>query len=302
MGKEDQRLNGSTLKERGISLLVSLAFHAILMIFLVKVIPPVRGYLYRNVADVRIMSPEAVFIPRIYGLTEDTQATGASSPDPPIEDTSVQASAGESQADPDPGIVYLRNLGIGRSMAGIRDRMDPTEMIPRFDLVPSPKSEGGFSLRIERRKTESEEIAGKDGGKDLNFLRYQNSALDSLRFDQVISRNPKSSPTGQFSQAGIGLPEGYDLTPWVREVVDKIRDNWILPPIDESIALGEVKIFITIGEEGNLLAMGIVAPSDFPVFDQTTLQAIRSSVPFPRLPDDFPTDRIEAYLVFQFHE
>lgn len=272
------------------------------MIFLIKIIPPVRGYLYRNVADVRIVSPEAVFIPRIYGLTEDTQATGASSQEPPIEDISVQASAGESRVIPDPGIVYLRNLEIGRSMAGIRDGMDPAEMIPRFDLVPSPKSEGGFSLRIDRKKTESEEMAGKESGKDLNFLRNQDSALDSLRFDRVISRDPKSSPAGRFSQSVIGLPEGFDLTPWVREVVDKIRNNWILPPIDESIAMGEVKIFITIGNQGNLVAMEIVVPSDFPVFDQTTLEAIRASVPFPQLPDDFPSDRVEAYLVFQFHE
>ncbi len=295
-------MNGTTLKERGISLLVSLAFHAILLIFLVKIIPPVRGYFFRNVADVRIVSPETVFIPRIYELFGDTQATGATSPEPSFEDTSVQALEGAGRVEPDPGIVYLKNLDLGRALAGIRDRTDPAEMMPRFDLVPSPKSEGGFSLGIGRRETESDEAAGKEGIKDLDLSRHQNSALESLRFDRIISRDQKNNPSARLSQALIDQPGGFDLTPWVREVVDKIRDNWILPPIDESIAMGEIKVLITIGKQGDLVAMEVLDPSDFPAFDQTTLEAIRSSVPFPVLPDDFPFERIEALLVFQFHE
>jgi len=295
-------LNATTLKERGISLLVSLAFHAILLVFLVKIIPPVRGYFFRNVADVRIVSPETVFIPRIYELYGDEQAVGRTSPEPPFEDPSVQALESRSRAGPDPGVVYLRNLDFGREVAEIQDRMDPAEMMPRFDLVPSPKSEGGFSIGIGRKKTEADEAAAKDGGKDLDSLRYQNSPLDSLRFDRVVSRNQKNDPSARLSQALIDQPEGFDLTPWVKEIVDKIRDNWILPSIDASIAMGEVKVLVTIGKQGDLLAMEIVDPSDFPVFDQTTLEAIRSSIPFPALPDDLPLERIEAFLVFQFHE
>jgi protein TonB len=94
----------------------------------------------------------------------------------------------------------------------------------------------------------------------------------------------------------------YDISPWVKEVVDKIRNTWTLPPIDTSIAMGEVKILIIVGKTGNLIAMDIVKSSDFPVFDQTTTAAIRSSAPFPPLPDDFPSERLEAYLVFEFHE
>ena len=295
-------MNGTTLKERGISLFVSLAFHAILLIFLVKIIPPVRGYLFRNVADVKIVSPETVFIPRIYELFEDTQAIGVTSPESSFEDPSAQSLEGASWVDPDPGIVYLRNLDFGRSLAGIRGRINPAEMMPRFDLVPSPRSEGGFSIGIGRKNKESDEAAAKEGGGDLDLGRYQNSALDSLRFDRVISRNQKNNPSARLSQALIDQTEGYDLIPWVREIVDKIRDNWILPSIDESIAMGEVRVLITIGKQGGLVAMEIVAPSDFPVFDQTTLEAIRSSVPFPALPDDFPSERIEAFLVFQFYE
>ncbi len=295
-------MNGSTLKERGISLIVSLSFHAALLFFLIKVVPPVRGYLYRSVVDVKIVSPETIYFPRTAGLAENNQSFGVPSAGLLPEETDVREAEVERQVNPDTGIVYLRNLEFGRETAEIGDPMDFSAAAPLFDLVPSPKSKGGFSLDIGERKSESEDFGEKKTQKTPDFSDYTQSALASLRFNRIVTEKEKTEPTGSLTQNMFGQPEGYDITPWVRDVVDKIRNNWNLPPIEESIAMGEVKILIVIGKQGNLVSMEIVEPSDFQTFDRTTVAAIRSSAPFPPLPDDFSSDRLEAYLVFQFDE
>jgi TonB family protein len=196
----------------------------------------------------------------------------------------------------------LRNLGKGWDRGDTSGRPEPLGTIPRFELVPSPKIERRFSLAIDRERKETEEPAGEDSRKDVDFSQFNSPAVDSLRFNHITTRRGERIPTGQQNQMETDRPVGYDIAPWAKDVVDRIRNNWTLPPIDESIAMGEVKVFIAIGKQGSLIALEIVKTSEFSVFDRTTAAAIRSSIPFPPLPEDFPYDRLEAYLVFQFHE
>jgi TonB family protein len=234
-----------------------------------------------------------MYIPRIAGLSDEIQTSRPSSQQMPLGDLSVQEMADVQTFEPDPGVVYLKNLDIGPNIEQTRER---------FDLIPSPKSKGSFSLSIDRKKPEYEEQGEEAIRKDLDFSKYSTSALSSLRFNRIITNKEGGISSGHIDPDVSDQLEGYDITPWVKQVVDKIRNNWTLPPIDESIALGEVKILIIIGKKGNLVAMEIVESSDFQVFDQTTTWAIRSSAPFPPLPDDFPSERLEAFLVFEFHE
>ena len=291
-------MNRTNIKERGISILVSLLFHVVILLLLIKIVPPVRVYLYRQVADVRIVSPERMYLPRIAGLSEETRTPGVLSQSMAYEEPSVPGIEDLPQVEPpEPGVVYLRNLAIGRDT----ERPDFSRTIPSFDLVPSPKTEGGFSLGIVRKQPGSEEMDEKDIPMDLDFSAYNSPAISSLRFNRVMTRK-EGIPSGQFSQTVLGQQEGYDIAPWVKGVVDKIRNNWTLPPIDESLAIGEVKIHVIFGKQGELVSIKIVESSDFQAFDRTAIGAIHSGVPFPPLPDDFPSDRLEAYLVFQFNE
>lgn len=286
-------MNQTNLKERGLGLLASLLFHAVILFLLVKIVPPVQVPLFRQVAVVHIVSPQTMYYPRIENLTEDYQESRLPSPRIPPENLTVRAKADLEGRGPDPGVVFLRNLKIGRETESESDL---------FNLTPSSKSKGNFSLGIARKKSEPENMDEKANREILDFSKYNSSVLSSLRFDRVKTRRGEKIPSAQLEQTGISRQEAYDFSPWAKDVVDKIRDNWIIPPIDESIAMGEVKIFIVFGKKGDLIEMEIVKSSDFQVFDQTTIEAIRSCAPFPPLPDDFPSDRLEAYLVFQFNE
>lgn len=282
-------MNQTNVKERGISILVSLLFHAFMLYLLVKVVPPVRVYLYRQVAEIQILSPEMLYVPQIQGEVA-------------LEGLSDRRGAIMPQVEPDPGTVYLRNLDPGRDTDKSIYSPDNYGAIPRFDLLPLPKKEGSFSLGISREESEHGEITENEVRERPDFSKYYSPALESLRFSRVMTRKGERIPSAQLSRNEFSQLGGYDIAPWVKEVVDRIRDNWDLPPIEESIAIGEVKIFIVIGKQGNLVALEVLKSSDFPVFDRTTTEAIRSSAPFPPLPDDFPLARLEAFLVFQFNE
>ena len=60
-------MSRDNVKEKAFSILVSLVFHVTVVFLLVKIVPPVRVFLYRQVAEVRILSPEKVYYPRIAG-------------------------------------------------------------------------------------------------------------------------------------------------------------------------------------------------------------------------------------------
>jgi TonB family protein len=295
--KLNNQRNGSNLKERGISILVSLAFHIALLLVLFKIVPPVKVYVYRQVADVRIVSPEGLYLPRIAGISEESSASEAPRPQ---SIPSGEASSGEEQGvfqeeSIEPGVVYLRNLTLGRE----RERGASSQATPSFDLIPNPKPEGRFTLGIGRERPEGEESESQEITPDFSALN--SPALSSLRFNRIVT-NKRGDSSGQLSPDSWSQQQGIDIAPWVKGVVDKIRNNWILPPIAEAISIGEVRIHAVFGREGGVLSVKIMDSSDFLAFDRTAIGAIRASAPFPKFPDNFPFEKLEAFLVFQFNE
>jgi TonB family protein len=285
-------MNRDNLKERGISFFGSILFHLVLLILLINLVPPVRVSLFRHAAEVRIVDLKTISMPQIIGLSE-AQTSDALVPQTSTEALSVQGTENLAQTAPDPGVVYLKNLTIGRSV-GSKEQS--------FDLVPNPKAPRDFSLGIGRKNSEYERKSEEETREELDFSKFQGQSLSSLPFNRIITKKRGEDLSEQINPYVSVLQEGVDLSPWVRQVVDKIRNNWNPPPIVESTALGEVKILVIIGKNGSLLSAEIVEPSVFPVFDQTATAAIRSSVPFPPLPIEFPSERLEAFLVFEFHE
>jgi outer membrane biosynthesis protein TonB len=297
VGKLEKYKNDANLKERGVSILASLSFHALLLFFLVKIVPPVKMYLYRQVADVRIASPEGLYFPRIAGVSGEPAAPEEFPQSIARQEGSPGEPVREEMESIEPGVVYLRNLAFGRE----REQEDVSQTAPAFNLIPDPRSKGRFSLEISREKPESEEGDNKAKSVDFDATAFGSSALSTLKFERVVTSTAGES-AGQLSQNMLIEQQGVDISPWVRGVVDKIRDNWELPPIAEALSIGDVKIRAVFGKQGNLVSLAIVDSSDFLVFDRTAMDAIRASAPFSRFPDSFPFDTLEAYLVFQFNE
>ncbi|MFQ5721498.1 MAG: TonB family protein, partial [Candidatus Aminicenantales bacterium] len=98
------------------------------------------------------------------------------------------------------------------------------------------------------------------------------------------------------------LRSGYDLTPWAEAVVSKIQKNWLLPAGQWIGKTNQVGISVWVKRNGQLTLMKVETASQAKALDQAALRAINLSLPLPELPDDFPEDQVELYLVFEYHD
>ena len=94
--------------------------------------------------------------------------------------------------------------------------------------------------------------------------------------------------------------KGYDITPWAQKVVARINENWFVLPgfkIEENSVVGIGVIFDKYGE---VISAKIKRPSDVQPLDQSALNAIKMSAPYPHLPEQFPGDQLKAFFLFNF--
>jgi len=94
---------------------------------------------------------------------------------------------------------------------------------------------------------------------------------------------------------------GYDITPWAKRMVYRVKKNWIFPPVSEYGLKGVVGIYMRIGRDGAIGSIQIRKASGIRPFDQAAFNAIELSAPLPPLPDDFPNPDLPAYLLFYYN-
>lgn len=201
------------------------------------------------------------------------------------------------------GEVFLLNLSLGLDRDKRGDIFIAQGDIPDFHLDPAPQEKTGFSLSLEVRKGEKDRIGEEKERKDLGLSRLVSNGLSSLRFERAgEDKNARRTSTSGGGQQRLSPSIDFDFSPWAKEVVDKIRTHWTVPPIEKSMARGKVKISIVIAKDGTLMELEVMDASDFALFDESAVQAIRSSAPFIPLPENFPGNQLETYLVFEFNE
>jgi TonB family protein len=94
---------------------------------------------------------------------------------------------------------------------------------------------------------------------------------------------------------------GYDITPWAKRMVFRVKKNWIFPPATAYGPKGTVGIYVLIERDGSIGQVYIRKASGIRPFDQAAFNAIGLSAPLPPLPDDFPYDDLPAYLLFRYN-
>lgn len=261
--------------------------------------------MYEEIAEVRIVSPEKLYIPRFENDSETDGITEGSPQKNFRETSSALDKGGLGKIEMGEGQTYMHNLLIGGNRGNADKGQSLSEWISPFRLGISSGGKSDFKLELGTKSKGAEtidELGGEPRGR-LNFDNFYSGGLESLPFKRIKSRkNLRGGQAGRHGQSILAYTENYDISPWVKEVVNKIRDNWSVPPIKETLALGEVKIYISVGKTGELLHLEILNSSDLAPFDDTALEAIRSSLPFPPIPEEFPHEILEALLVFQFNE
>lgn len=94
---------------------------------------------------------------------------------------------------------------------------------------------------------------------------------------------------------------GYDITPWAKRLVYRIKRNWLYPPAVDYGLRGQVEIYMVIEKTGAISTLALVKSSMIQPFDQSAVNAMRLSIPLPPLPSDFPNRNLPAYFIFRFN-
>jgi len=296
-------INRLDIKLKGISLFISILFHILILFLLVKISPSVRLYLFQEVAEVRIVSPEKIYLPHIDRYPDELEESGTFPQEISMQRSSAVRKKSLSDSETEQGRVYLSNLSISQTVNRVEEGQSFSGLVSEFRLNASSGSKSNFKLGVGQQKSETTDRVEGESEKRLDIPGFNPDGLSAIRFNRIKStRSAGGTRAGSQPQSSFIYPGNYDISPWVREVVDKIRNNWSIPPPRDSVAMGEVRILLVVEKDGKLLSLEILDSSDLPYFDQTAMEAIRSSLPFPPLPEGFPSEKLEAYLVFQFNE
>lgn len=100
---------------------------------------------------------------------------------------------------------------------------------------------------------------------------------------------------------GISIPlKGYDLAPWAAQVVDRIQRFWVLPTVSALPGKASIRFIVIINKGGALDSIEIMDGTSVESLDRAALEALRASLPFPPLPEDFPGDLLEIHFEFTY--
>ncbi len=258
-----------------------------------------------EVREVIIASPEKLFFP------DNIESIIINSLEERLRNN-IEFSEGENkfkkelgtEAGDIPGSIIGENLSINKfNIKNVKDISDNitfgSDLPSRFSLGSPLESKLNLSRYSAKKESLIYEIERGNVKKDLDLSKYLFSDFSNIR-----SIKSKASygryVTGSTSHRGITSSHvvEYDVIPWAIEVVDRIQKNWIIPPEQKTRAKGQVGIYVIIQKNGEVSSVEIVNSSNVEMLDQDALKAINWSSPFPKLPDDFPEERLEVYFVF----
>ncbi len=312
---------GSEIKRKSICFLLSLAVHSLLFYIVLHLASPVKVYdLQEEITNLIIVPPEKLFIPQGYEDFKGSydfdellprRGSGQRRPSRRGEISGEESEPGVEVSAKDTGGVLPSGSRMESQEAQIQaERWSAqSKMSSRFklklprDINPNlpPDADLNLSPYFER---EGKDLSKIDRDK-LEKILSQYLYTDLSRIPAVKGKSPSGSFGGRGSHGEGKVSfniKGYDITPWATEVVNKIQTNWIIPPSQSQNIKGTVRFFVIIDVNGEISSIEIVESTDVSVLDLLALNAINSSLPFPRLPDDFPSKKLEAYLVFNYND
>jgi TonB family protein len=273
-------------------------FHAAVISLVISLFSPVEFQVYEKVADVIIASPGRIWIPSTTQLA--SQREGVSNEVVARADQSRSAATEtRSTIEGESEIPSRRTIRRGR-MPQDKIATPPPELTAKFRLDAPQSEKPVFTLNIN--PAEGEETEREMTMDELDLLGY-------LRSDPAQTRPLRGDPSRTIragissrGQPGVGNVIEYDITPWADGAVARIQRNWIIPPSQGKEEKKAVEISVVVAKSGELLSFEIRNSSGTPHLDMAALNAINLSAPLPALPGDFPLDRLEAHLVFQYYE
>ena len=115
-----------------------------------------------------------------------------------------------------------------------------------------------------------------------------------------------NAPNGQNYSADGGVQilsdtKGYDFGPYMNQVLNKVRSNWLIPDSAIFGKKGRVVIDFTITKNWDIADCHIVLESGERSLDGAAKSAIDTSNPFQRLPSGFSGNELQLRFGFYYN-
>jgi TonB family protein len=134
-----------------------------------------------------------------------------------------------------------------------------------------------------------------------------------VRIIEEPPATPGASPvpvgTGQNSSFSVDRPTilspnpaGYDIGPFIRDVINKLRISWysVMPEAARKGDKGRVDLLFTIMKDGKVQDVTVIIESGNPALDSAARAAVALSQ-FAPLPDESKMDRIRLRVPFLYN-
>jgi len=290
------------LSKQALSFLFSILIHAALFCLLIYFFPSIRVIaLGQKVRDVIIVSPEKLFLP---DLEEEL---------PEIED--IDEFLLRRAQERKHAISRIKNLTERKEQSSdIQDKAAEITINPRFplefsiDKTPERKEKApsrdafNFSLKPEEEQIQSRETEKNIEKEAPNLSKYIHSGYSRTSSTGSGSLFP-SSRGSSWSRGSIASSiKDIDIAPWAENVIHQVQKNWSIPSAQEFSKKSSVEILVVIRKNGEISHIKVNKSSQVEVLDQAALNAINTSSPMLKLPDDFPYEYLEISLVFQYND
>jgi TonB family protein len=94
----------------------------------------------------------------------------------------------------------------------------------------------------------------------------------------------------------------WDLGPYARRVQEKVQSNWHVPEAQMVLRQkGWVAIKFNVQKNGLVTDLQVVRSSGIPSYDQSAMDALRSSNPLPPLPEEVTVPQIGGLFRFFYN-
>lgn len=192
-----------------------------------------------------------------------------------------------------------------------------------------------FKGKEDKKGSKNEESIEKGEVKGEEEKGRESSGRESMNAPEIMPEIPQKSERGYLYSDGIGKHRfnypsgfyfkggggggiggegihgfagsayfdsgGYDITPWAKEVIEKVKRNWLVPIAAKYGIKGITGMHLVFERDGNVSSMNLFRKSGVISFDQSATNAVISSIPFPKLPPDFPKENLPAYFFFYYN-
>jgi len=291
--------HNAEFKRRALCLSGSVLFHILVLLAAIIFFQPIEIPLEERITEVVITPQRDLLIPYLERLLSRGRLQTA--PDSTEDRTEGEDTFSIKPRNTETSVSQVSQL---QARPGSIDRAPspPPEFTQRFKLSPSPEESSGFSLNIPPSKVLAPEPENYLREEELDLLRYLSSETSKHR---PLGNSPSTETYGaKISAPGKGSfnINQIDISPWARDVLEKIQNNWTIPTSGKDSEKKTVEITVSVGKSGDLLNLSIRNSSGQPTFDLAALNALRMSAPFPELPDDFPNDTLEVDFLFKYDE